>query len=218
MELKTHKSRIGGLGSWYFDICEKEYSYFIEQESVYKRESSIEKKLEIDNLIFAAGVKAVIFAALCIEAEINDLAGWQLGDKYFKDHLDGLDIVSKWIVIPRLLSGRELKKSGLAFSSLKKLVRTRNRLTHNKSKNFFPGEIDEIAFQKIEKESEEFRGELHNSYKALVFLSLEIEDLLGANLCIFMRTFNQNMLSSSVPPKNLESLISQWCVLHKSKK
>ncbi len=76
---------------------------------------------ELDSMHFEAGVKTILFAALSVEAAINDYAAWQLSDSYFDKHLSSLDVLSKWVVIPKLVCGQSIKKSGPAYSSLKKI-------------------------------------------------------------------------------------------------
>ncbi|MFZ5883582.1 MAG: hypothetical protein ACOYYI_07380 [Chloroflexota bacterium] len=75
----------------------------------------------------------IIFSVMALEAYIYDYAARHLGDLYVKDHLDKLDTSSKWIVIPKLITGKEISRSGNWFSLLKKLVKARNSIIHYKS-------------------------------------------------------------------------------------
>ena len=77
---------------------------------------------------------AVVFTAMYFEAFIYDYAASCLGDKYSKDHLDKLDFISKWLVIPKIVTGKEISKSGQAYESLKRLHKDRNSLVHLKSR------------------------------------------------------------------------------------
>jgi len=56
-----------------------------------------------------------------------------LGDVFVKDHLDKLDTLSKWILIPKLITGSELPRQQKWFELLKKLIKTRNSIIHHKS-------------------------------------------------------------------------------------
>ncbi len=62
---------------------------------------------------------------MCLEAAINDYAGTHLETGYFETHLSSLDVVSKWVVIPKLVCSNQLDKSSAAFGALKHLIRAR---------------------------------------------------------------------------------------------
>jgi hypothetical protein len=79
-------------------------------------------------------ITAVVFAAMCLEAFIYDYAALCLSDTYVQKYLDKLDLVSKWIVFPRLVSGKEIPRDSHAFERLRKLSRARNDLVHLKSR------------------------------------------------------------------------------------
>jgi len=96
--------------------------------------AGIEQKIsmyEID--LSKASFVLVVFAAMSAEAYIYDYAARNLGDAFVKDHLDKIDTVSKWILIPKLITGRELPRRSHWQAPLKKLVQTRNSITHYKS-------------------------------------------------------------------------------------
>lgn len=76
---------------------------------------------------------ACVFTAMYFEAFIYDYAASCLGDKYVKDHIDKLDFMSKWIVVPRLIVGKEMDKEKQAYMVLKQLHKDRNALVHLKS-------------------------------------------------------------------------------------
>ena len=76
----------------------------------------------------------VVFTAMYFEAFIYDYSASCLGDRYSNEHLDKLDFLSKWLVIPKLVTGKEISKSGQAYESLKRLHKDRNSLVHLKSK------------------------------------------------------------------------------------
>lgn len=76
----------------------------------------------------------VIFSALTLEAFINDYGLENFSRSYFDKHLDKLSPVSKWLILPRLVAGKELNTNSQAFESLKKLFNLRNKLVHYKTK------------------------------------------------------------------------------------
>lgn len=81
-------------------------------------------------------VIALVFVALAVEAYIYDYAAKKLTDNFVGSHLDKLDLASKWVVMPKLVTGKDFPKDGKAFYLLKQLVKNRNYIVHNKSANF----------------------------------------------------------------------------------
>lgn len=77
-----------------------------------------------------------VFSALCLESLINDYGIIKTSSSYFKNYLDKLDTVSKWVIIPKVIMGKSISTDGDAFQLLKDLYSKRNRLVHPKSKIF----------------------------------------------------------------------------------
>jgi hypothetical protein len=106
---------------------------------------------------------------------VIDVSG-RLGDKYFDSHLSNLDVVSKWVVIPRLVCSNSIDKSGPAFSSLKKLIKSRNKLVHNKSK-----ELD-ISRDDWSNEIDNGNGledAFYDSLKCVFLIAMEMDYVTG---------------------------------------
>jgi len=76
----------------------------------------------------------VIFSALTLEAYINNYGISRLSRNYFSNYLDKLDLLAKWIVIPKVVTGKGLDPGSPAMQDLDWLVTLRNRLVHYKSK------------------------------------------------------------------------------------
>jgi hypothetical protein len=83
----------------------------------------------------------VIFAALTLEAFINNYGIEAYSRSYFDKYLDKLDFVSKWFILPKLNTGKGLNTDHQAFQSLQNLCTLRNRLVHPKT---FKRRISEI--------------------------------------------------------------------------
>ena len=77
---------------------------------------------------------SVIFSALTLEAFINNYAIERFSRSYFDNHLDKLSPVSKWIVIPKLITGNAIDTDGQPYERLKKLFKLRDKLVHYKTK------------------------------------------------------------------------------------
>jgi hypothetical protein len=75
----------------------------------------------------------IVFSTMAVEAYMYDYAARYLGDAFVKDHLDKLDTLSKWIIVPKLITGRELPRQQKWFELLKKLIKARNSVIHHKS-------------------------------------------------------------------------------------
>ena len=170
-------SRVGGLYKHYFDIAQEEYVKCLEVNIVDDSNMHDGEKADLSYRSTGHSVKAIIFAALCVESAINNYAGTYLGDSYTENHLHNLDVISKWVVIPKLVCGRSIDKSGPAFGALKKLIKSRNKLVHNKSKEFDISAPNII--EKLEKTDSEFKNDFTNSLKTLYLLCMEMDFVLG---------------------------------------
>ena len=76
----------------------------------------------------------VVFSALTLEAYINHYGISRLSRNYFSNYLDKVDMVGKWIVIPKVATGKQLDPGSAAMQDLDWLVTLRNKLVHYKSK------------------------------------------------------------------------------------
>jgi len=202
---KEDKSRLGGFSYIYGDICEREFSKVLEIEEQLATQMDEQLQAELEGKHFESGVKAILFAALSVEAAINDYAAWQLGDKYFDDHLSSLNVISKWVVIPKLVCGRSIDKSGPGFSSLRKLISARNDLAHNKSRNFDLRDPD--IYSKLEKRSKVFENNVLNAYQCIVLLSLTMDQLVGPRFNP-LKSFNKKVSLFLEIPKNAVPIVN----------
>lgn len=88
----------------------------------------------------------VVFSAFTLEAYINHYGIKRLSGNYFSNYLDKLDLLAKWLVIPRIVTGKKLDPGSHAMQDLSWLVSLRNRLAHFKSKTIPVEEIKESDF------------------------------------------------------------------------
>jgi hypothetical protein len=75
----------------------------------------------------------IVFATISVEAYIYDYAARHFTDSFVKKYIDKLDPISKWVIVPKLVTGKELSRGGEWFQLLKNLVRERNTIIHSKS-------------------------------------------------------------------------------------
>ena len=85
----------------------------------------------------------IVFSAFTLEAYINHYGISRLSRNYFSSYLGKLDLIAKWLVIPRVVTGEQLDPGSQAMQDLSWLVALRNRLAHFKSKMITVEEIKE---------------------------------------------------------------------------
>lgn len=79
-------------------------------------------------------VIATVFGALCLEAFIYDYAAIHFSDTHTRKYLEKVGFISKWVIIPKLVAGRDFPTNSQAFALLVELKRERDKLIHAKSK------------------------------------------------------------------------------------
>lgn len=122
-----------------------------------------------------AGIKTIVFSAMALEAAAYEFALIQLGETLAKT-LDKLDVVGKWLVIPRLVCGRALREDGPAINGLKGLVAARNALVHHKTTEWDRAGKAEKAMRQRWVSFE--ADQVPNAFKTLILLSLELNAVL----------------------------------------
>ncbi|ODS22343.1 hypothetical protein AB835_14735 [Candidatus Endobugula sertula] len=110
-----------------------------------------------------------------LEYTVYDFSARHLSDKYVVEHLDKLDIISKWLVCTRIITGKEIDKSKQAYQYMKVLIRFRNKAVHKKSE---PASFSPNAFyEKSEKNDREFNQATEASQLAIKHLSIELKEI-----------------------------------------
>ena len=82
----------------------------------------------------------IIHCAMCLESFINDYCVIKRSSRYFKSNIEMMDLRAKWIVVPKLITDKEIPTDGLAFERIGKLISSRNSLVHPKSREFETGD------------------------------------------------------------------------------
>jgi hypothetical protein len=121
-----------------FDRCQKEISEIIDSEREQYMIDMETASLRHHGLKCA--VQSIVFSAMCLEAFIYGYSVKNLGKSYTNMHIERLGIESKFILVPRLVTGKEIDKSGQAYEGLKRLVKDRNKIVHFKGVNDFLSE------------------------------------------------------------------------------
>lgn len=177
------------VGRWaprcsdFFDICMESYESFQKSKAELqkiKRRGITKAWDEFVNVTAEMrhhSASTVVFAALCLEAFIYDYAAHNFSDTYAKNYLDQLNLVSKWVVIPKLVTGKDFPTEGQAFEHLVKLRKARNDLVHYKSRPL-PTNIREWAKVHVEMEKED-DANVVNAYQTVKEVLTELRKLEG---------------------------------------
>ena len=93
-----------------------------------------ERKIQLLEIELAkASTVVIVFSAMILESYIYDYAARHLTDAFVQEHLDRLDPLSKWIKVPKLITGKELPNHQNWRQLLRRLIKTRNSVIHHKS-------------------------------------------------------------------------------------
>ena len=181
------KDRFGPNSHIYFDNCREHYENFTKYNakiSAKADEMSLGKcpateLLSLMNRVEGYWASAVVFGAMCLEAFIYDYVAHNFSDTYAKNYLDQLNLVSKWVVIPKLVTGKDFPTEGQAFERLRKLCKERNELVHAKSKPS-PSSDPDVLLKAVEynKKTKETRERL-NPYQTVKEVLTELRKLEG---------------------------------------
>ena len=116
----THFACIGRTGI-YVEIARESLEYCLKCEMKVKslEEEKLTSKTEDELALLdyreslirweqgKHSIVTVVFSAMAVEAYIYDYAARNLSDSFVKKYLDKLDLVSKWVVIPLIVTGKE---------------------------------------------------------------------------------------------------------------
>ncbi|HJT75713.1 MAG TPA: hypothetical protein VJ739_00775 [Gemmataceae bacterium] len=100
---------------------------------------------ELSSEALQHGIVTITFSAFALEAHINEYGSRRLSATYFERFIDKLDTISKWMVIPRLVCGKEISRDSQPFQYLVELFRLRNKIVHPKAKDV---DLTELAGDK----------------------------------------------------------------------
>lgn len=189
MNKQLSSSRISSIG-YFSKIVRENHQKWSELDAKIEEVKYISKKrtMEGDSADFEQNLAQyeeelakisfviIIFTAIAVEAYIYDYAARNLGDSFVKDHLDKLDTVSKWLIIPELVTGNKLPKRQHWHGELKKLIKARNSLIHYKS--WDPSSLSVISLHgRLAKSSIEVHQAAGQSIDLLRLLADKISEI-----------------------------------------
>lgn len=150
------------------------------------RSQLINNFLQLEVKIEQRALIAITFSAMTLEAYIYDYAVRRLSKK-LAEYVDKLDVIGKWIIIPRLITGKEIPRGERAFQLLQELIRDRNKIVHHKP-NIFSGEDSDFQKQlaAANRKRVQLRDEARNAVKTLDLLADAILEIDPTELTAFM--------------------------------
>ena len=186
-EVATTWARMNCMSRQYYRMAEEAYSQFITESRAPVEhpgpDVDMSEYIDCRERILTAAIQTIVFSAMACEAAIYDLAAIHLGDKYAESVLDELDVLGKWLVIPRLICGKSLRPDGPAINGLRTLIPARNALVHHKSMPGIRDPDDHENNRAIEERARRQMARIHAAatpaFQTVVLLSLELNRLLG---------------------------------------
>ncbi len=137
----------GGYTSYFtriaVDSLETEISTRNEIKTInYKTQSKYKELLNLHYKWLSNYFTCLIFSSFALESYINGYGVRRLTSSYYKEYLEKLSLESKWIIVPRLVTGRSIYGSE-GHRLLKILIKVRNGLAHDKPKHkYIPENVD----------------------------------------------------------------------------
>lgn len=99
-----------------------------------------------------AYIETIIFLAIFLESYIYEQGAIVMGDKYVSTNLDTLKTHSKWLIIIKMICGKDMNVSLAHHGKFKELIKLRNSLVHHKSEDAF----DQIKDGKLKERKLDF--------------------------------------------------------------
>jgi len=157
----------------YEEICkemERHRSSNDEQHIIDMNIASLSEKRERATLI------AIVFAAMSLEAFVYDYGADRLSGTFMKNHIDKLELPSKFIVLSRITVGKVFPTDSQAYEGLRKLVKDRNRLVHYKSRAFAAQEPQKL-YEYYEEMNIYLEDAMRNAYKTVENILREMDQI-----------------------------------------
>jgi len=85
----------------------------------------------------------VVYCVIALECYIFNYAALQLGEKFCKKHVDSMSLHTKWLVVPKLATGKGIPPDHDGIALLQKLIKARNNVVHAKAVNVQPDKWEE---------------------------------------------------------------------------
>lgn len=165
-KISSIEARIRALRKGITEVISDDESLAMEHELALLEDSLSKRSLIV-----------ILFTATALEAYIYDYAARHFSDTYAEKFLDKLNIIGKWVVVPRLVTGRELPRNRKWFGLMKDIVEVRNKIVHSKSSSP-SADKDTISYLKdIQSRDNQFAKAAKQSSELLKILVNEMSEL-----------------------------------------
>jgi len=123
--------------------CENVERYVASRDGELKNDPiNHEKLVEFASYVHKEAIITVVFSTMTLEAFINEYGILASSRSFFQNYLENLNLISKFIVLPKINNKPELETDKQEFQDLKWLINLRNDLTHFKMKEKSVQKID----------------------------------------------------------------------------
>jgi hypothetical protein len=85
----------------------------------------------------------VVYTVIALECYIQNYATRRLGENFCKKHIESMRHQTKWLLVPKLATGKEIPADHKGIVLLLKLIAARNRIVHAKAVNISPDSWDQ---------------------------------------------------------------------------
>jgi hypothetical protein len=85
----------------------------------------------------------VLYTAIALECYIFNYAARKLGENFCKKHVESMGHQTKWLLVPKLATGKAIPSDHRAIVLLQKLIAARNDVVHAKAVNISPERWEE---------------------------------------------------------------------------
>jgi len=134
----------------------------------------------------------VIYTAISLECYIHNYASRNLGEKYCKTHVDSMGLHTKWLVVPRLVTGKSIPVDHKGIELLQKLVKARNDTVHLKAANLKLDHWDEQTTRIDEHNRRVLRAAM-KAFRCVGLLGRELASLdPGEELAKLLASFTES--------------------------
>jgi hypothetical protein len=131
----------------YYEIAKNSYDN-VEQlaknrnDELKKQPINHNQLIKYANSVHNEAIITIVFCTMTLESYINEYGITNSSRSFFQNHLEKLNLISKFTLIPKLNNKPELKTDKQEFQNLKWLINLRNDLTHYKIKEKDVADID----------------------------------------------------------------------------
>ncbi len=194
----------------YFRMCARSLATYKHRANQLNGLDRLDPKYDhMYSVVEEAAVEPVVYAGMCLEATLYDLAVCLFGEEFI-EHTDKLDPLAKFFVLAQFVDKQPPNKASVTYQTIQTVVTARNRLVHSKSQ---PG-IDGFNIGKVmgraQKLHEQHMLGITSSFRSLVLLSLYFDGNIFEELRI-IPSFKKQEYWVDIVPKELHEDV-KWCI------